>query len=117
MTKPVLNLEKTLADMPNDYVECRELTHSWAAYDVIVHTRRSWEEVVKCERCGTEKFRLVNPQNGAVEQAWRVRAYAPGYLFKGAGPVDEHRGDLVRREALRRKAPKRVTTRATSRAA
>lgn len=107
--KAPFNLEATLAGLDDSYIECRELTHSWAAYDVIAHTSKLWEEVVQCSRCETEKSRYVNPRTGAVIRPWRPRMWAPGYLFKGAGPVTAERGDAVRKEALRRKAKSRRT--------
>jgi len=93
-----------LEELPDEFVECRDLRHSWALlqkfHPVDGKTKRVNYVVrtLKCVRCRTERTDVLDVRT--FDRVSTAYHYAEGYTIKGnkAG----NRGTLIRREAYRR---------------
>jgi hypothetical protein len=93
----------TVNDIPEQYLECRDLMHSWQPYDAKmlrspVTGQREIHRVLRCIRCQTLKTQRLTPRGDIIAHSY---SYAEHYLLKGGRLPRAERGRLRRVNADR----------------
>jgi len=87
-------LGKALATLKPDYMECRDYGHPWRPYSArFIPKLREYEQTLRCDRCGTERFRTLNAHGHIMGTSY---AYAEGYLVAGLGVLSSTDRDYLR---------------------
>ncbi len=74
---------KNVADVPDEFLDCRDLGHAWARPRVVEDKKfRHYTRLVVCSRCATERIQVISLAGMLVATSYR---YATGYLLNGAG--------------------------------
>jgi hypothetical protein len=86
-------------DVPEQFLWCRDVMHSWDAYDFKVNrnkvTRRNeMNQVLRCARCGTLKNRIMTTSGELLRNSY---TYPDGYLLKDHGPVTPADRAMIRK--------------------
>ena len=97
---PVIDTEEFIRTMPDSYLKCRRYGHAWDPYTVTKHGR-SWETIVICARCKTQRHELLTSRGELVKSHYR---YANGYLVKGHGALRGEDRNQLRLESVIRMA-------------
>lgn len=104
-TKPstegdLISVETFAATLPEGYLACRELGHTWrpwrATWDAAT---RAYERELRCPRCKTERRQLVSATGHAITNSYR---YPEGYQAKHVAHEVRVSRDVFRLEALTR---------------
>jgi len=79
----------TVNDIPEQYLWCRDVMHSWDPYDYKqarnkVMRRNEMHQILRCARCATLKTRVMTA-SGDMLRSYYV--YPDGYLLKDHGPM------------------------------
>jgi hypothetical protein len=92
--------EELARELPDAYLMCRELMHSWKPRSAgWLAGERVFERVIRCSRCKTEKHQTLS-SSGEVLSSHYV--YPDGYLAKNLGRIVGDGRDALRLEALTR---------------
>jgi hypothetical protein len=92
--------EELARELPDTYLMCRELMHSWKPRSAgWLAGERVFERVVRCSRCKTEKHQTLS-SSGEVLSSHYV--YPDGYLAKNLGRIVGDGRDALRLEAVNR---------------
>lgn len=92
--------EELARELPDAYLTCRELMHSWKPRTAgWLAGERVFERVIRCSRCKTEKHQTLS-STGEVLTSHYV--YPDGYLAKNLGRIVGDGRDALRLEALTR---------------
>lgn len=78
-------IEKFVADLPIEFLECRQFGHAWTA-STVTKTGGRFEVTIRCLRCASyavERLRSDGVRNGK-----RNIQYVEGYLSHGLGRLD-----------------------------
>jgi hypothetical protein len=93
--------EKHLGDLPDTYIECRDMRHSWkrqGGYREVQGSRNLVARTLACTRCGCERTDVISVST--FDRVSTTYHYPEGYTVKGNKSTK--RGMVVRREAYRR---------------
>jgi len=82
--------------LPDEYLKCRRLGHSWDDHTVDL-VRGKYVVTVVCSRCDNVGVEVIR-RTGGVEKKRRPH-YPSGYLAKGLGRLDP---DQIRMESVMR---------------
>ena len=79
----------TVNDIPEQYLWCRDVMHSWDPYDFRVSRnkivrRNEMHQVLRCTRCSTLKTRIMTTGGDLIRAHYQ---YPDGYLLKDHGPM------------------------------
>jgi len=99
MTHPVPKqrrdeLEKAFGTMPKAALHCRDFGHSWRAFQAYrLPRRQGFEQILRCERCGTDRHSILNVFGDVISRHYR---YPDGYLVDGIGRLTGHDRGMLR---------------------
>lgn len=93
-------LETALETLPERFLECRDLGHSWRPWTARAFGGRlgGFESVLRCSDCGTLRTRTLS-RTGAVMSSHYT--YPDGYLVAGLGRLTGTDRDAVRLASIR----------------
>ena len=94
------------AGLSESHLLCRELGHLWAPFTARLADGGGFERVLRCQRCRTERWQLLNSRGGVVTNNYK---YAEGYQHKGHGRIVGDGRDALRLESLHRVMDKPAT--------
>jgi len=81
---------KTIDDVREEHLECRDHMHSWEPYNARELKRgKVVERILRCERCKTLKRQTLVIKRGRAFLSAGSYKYAEGYLIKGMGHVSQ----------------------------
>lgn len=87
-------VEKAIAAMSIDHIQCRDTGHSWRRHNAKWLTvDNCWEQTLICEHCSTERLRFLSARGAILESRYE---YAPGYVVKGIGRLTSSDRDGIR---------------------
>jgi hypothetical protein len=92
---------RRLGDLPDTYVECRDMRHSWGrrgGYQEVTGSKNLVARDLECSRCGCVRTDVINVST--FDRVSTAYHYPDGYTVKGNKSTK--RGMVVRREAYRR---------------
>ena len=95
-------LSEHLADLPDDYVECRELRHQWfrqGKYTEVKGSKGLVARTLECARCEAVRTDVLNVQT--FDRVGTTYTYPDNYTIKG-NTLRGGAAKLVRREAFAR---------------
>lgn len=95
-------VEQFAHQLPEAYLTCRDLGHSWRPFTARALPRREgggFERVVKCSRCPTRRVEHLSTSG---ERLASNMAYPKGYLHKGLGRIVGEGRDVLRLESVTR---------------
>lgn len=103
--KPPDGVADLLTELPDSFLECRELGHAWRPLRAL-HSRRhrTFDVSRRCSRCGTERT-VVMSERGEVYSSSYL--YPKHYSLKGVAYTTEVR-DLVRLQGVTRRGAEEV---------
>lgn len=82
-------------DMPDEYLECRDMGHQWAKHGGRVYTTHI-DKTLRCPRCHTMRVFVLTPLGGIVSSHYDY-SEAPNYLMpKGTGRIGGDAKDALR---------------------
>ena len=93
----------SVANIPESFLWCRDVLHSWDPYSASVGKAgrlREVHQVLLCVRCGTFKTRFMTPAGIIRRTSYR---YPPGYLLAEQGRMSPADRATVRRINLKNK--------------
>src|SRR5437660_1472348 len=73
----------TLPDMPENYLECRDVRHAWRTAGWFRGQRRALRRVLECIRCSTQRIDEFKADGS--ERTILGYRHADGYLLAGDG--------------------------------
>lgn len=80
---PVSHHPSVESMIPDAFLQCRDLAHSFRPYDATIDRRaREIRRELRCPECGTVKIQLLDLE-GYVLRSWYT--YPSGYLILGLG--------------------------------
>lgn len=90
------DLDQAIADMPIEFVECRDMNHSWRRFSARwMASEHHYESILRCARCQAEKVRFLS-STGRILSAPKYE-YREGYLLpKGHGNLSSDDRDRIR---------------------
>src|SRR4051812_32302691 len=84
--------------MNEDHLLCRDFGHSWRPYLArYIPQRKQYEERLKCQRCTTERVRLLSHTGSQLANHY---VYPDGYTMTGYGRLTGTDRDAVRLASL-----------------
>lgn len=94
-----------IENIPETYLWCRDVRHSWDHYDVKDHrnkiTRRNeMHQVLRCDRCSTLRIRVLTPSGDFIRSGGYV--YPDGYLLKDHGSMTPADRAMIRKINIKR---------------
>lgn len=92
-------MQRFVADLPTEFLECRQFGHAWTAHTV-AKTGGRFEVTIRCMRCtsqAVERLRSNGLRNGK-----RNIQYVDGYLSHGMGRLDTSARAVLRLELANR---------------
>lgn len=74
---------KSVEDIPDEFLLCRDLGHAWAPYDVRV-SRKAQEihRILQCRTCPTQRTQILS-LDGEIRRS--KYDYPEGYVLSGVG--------------------------------
>ena len=86
-------------DIPEKFLWCRDVLHSWDPYDAKVSRnratrRREVHQILLCTRCGTLKTRFLSLNGDVLRNSY---AYPSGYLLTEQGRLTPADRAMIRR--------------------
>ena len=92
-------LEEAIEKMPPEFIECRDLGHSWRKRNARwIASDNCYEQTLQCARCSTERVRFLGRYGAILESHY---GYAEGYTVKGIGRFTTSDRDAVRLASIR----------------
>ncbi len=80
------------AELPEKFLHCRELSHTWRPFDVGRHRDGGFERTIRCTRCRAKKVQHLDASGMLLGSKME---YPKGYLHEGLGRIiGEGRGAL-----------------------
>jgi hypothetical protein len=99
MTQDSMTVETFAASLPDRYLTCRELGHTWKPYRASFDTTaRAYDRELRCTRCHTSRTQVVSTTGHVLANHYR---YPNGYLTKHVEDAMVSR-DVFRLESLTR---------------
>jgi hypothetical protein len=100
---------KAVEGMKKEYIECRDLNHSWKDFGAKWYPSFGYyEQILKCLRCDTHKFRYLSASGTVIDSYYE---YAPGYLMPhGLGRLSSADRDSFRLASIQGSKLKAVDT-------
>jgi hypothetical protein len=96
--------------MPDEYVECRELNHLWRPYDVHYNAKyHTYDRTLRCYRCLTRKHQELSERGHVLRSSY---SYPEDYQLKNLGRIAGDARDVVRLASLTRQIKKSAAKRA-----
>jgi hypothetical protein len=96
--------EEHLHDLPNKFLECRDIRHSWKVYRKFQAVNSTGsavkylERTLRCTRCHTERQDVLSART--FDRVSTSYAYPQGYTIQGN--KSGNRGQSIRREVYLR---------------
>lgn len=94
------SLDQMLGVMPTNFLQCRELSHSWRPANTKL-AGKNIEQLLKCTRCMAERTRIVSAANGEPLTASKY-TYKTGYRVTGVGRLDRSDNNQIRLASMMR---------------
>lgn len=89
-----MNKKPTVNDIPDDFMECRDVGHSWKPFDGGCDKRkRLYHRTHRCRGCRTYRTQILSWKGEILTSSY---TYAKDYLFKGSGRYDQELRGKVR---------------------
>ena len=90
-------------DLPEKYLECRELGHLWRPWTAISNPDGGFDRTLRCTRCTCKRIQVLSGRGVVLRNYYE---HPEGYLHKGMGRIEgDARGALrlasVRKQAVR----------------
>jgi hypothetical protein len=80
------------SSVPDEFVGCRTISHSWRYNDVKMD-RKNYVQSLVCIHCGTLRYKVYSPTGGNLGSSYK---YPPGYLIKGSlSPAEKGRLNIL----------------------
>lgn len=89
---------KNVDDVLEQFLDCRDLGHSWQHHDAI-ESRTTITRIVVCSVCGTQRLQLLDTRGYLRRSNYK---YATGYLLKGTGWLTADDRAVMRLRNIRR---------------
>lgn len=97
---PNLDVESVIADMPDNFIQCRDFNHSWRSHNANYDAgSQSYDVTLKCTRCKAERIRTIDSHGGLVSSHYD---YKDGYLIKGMGRLTGNDRNALRLNSVLR---------------
>lgn len=97
------DVEGTIADMPDRFIQCRDFQHSWRPHGASLDTAaRCYDVQLKCTRCKAIRNRIIGLDGEVLRSNYD---YPDGYLIKGLGRITGGGRNMLRLESIRRVLP------------
>lgn len=94
------DLEETLHDMRQDFIQCRDFGHAWRPFTARwMPAERVYHTQLRCSRCRTIRTRYINDHG---QQVGHTYAYPDGYQIRGMGRMTGEDRDHLRLESVLR---------------
>ena len=78
-------VEAFAESLPDEYIRCRELNHTWQPFSAAVNRRKGViQRTLRCPRCKTRKIQELT-MNGGLHSSYYE--YPDGYQHKGHGQI------------------------------
>lgn len=101
-------VERFAAGLPDAYLACRDLTHSWRPFNAAKEPNGLWIRVLRCSVCKARKTQHLDSRGNVIGKSSPV--YPDGYLAKGLGRIAGEGRGALRLESLNRLVEKRSAT-------
>lgn len=98
------DVEKFAASLPDSYLACRDLTHSWRPFNATQQETGLWIRVLRCYVCKARKTQHLDSRGNVIGRS--SPDYPDGYLAKGLGRIAGEGKGVLRLESLTRQAGK-----------
>lgn len=98
--EPTPDVADFIQGLTASHLECRELGHTWRPWRASQGADRvSWERVLRCSRCRTERVQTLSLRGHVVSNHY---VYPDGYTSRGLGRLVGDDRDSLRLESLNR---------------
>lgn len=87
------------ADLPEDFLLCREMGHRWLPYQASQNNDGSFHRALRCPRCKTRKEQEIS-RRGVIEST--TYKHPEGYLHVGMGRIAGDGRGVLRLESIQR---------------
>lgn len=87
-------------DLPEAFLHCREMGHSWAPYTASLHKDGGYERTLLCRRCDTRRLQGLDRRGLVVRSRY---VHPEGYLSKGLGHLAGEDRGVLRIASIRRR--------------
>lgn len=95
---PGMTLDKAISGMRDEYIRCRDMSHSWRPFHIAV-LDHCYDQQLRCTRCYTIKHREVSFTGHLLSVHYE---YCDGYVVKGLGRLTGEDRDQLRLESVQR---------------
>lgn len=94
----------SVSDIPEQYLWCRDVQHSWDPYNAKVSRNRASRrnevhQILLCTRCGALKTRMMTTAGEMLRSSY---SYPEGYLLTEQGPLSPADRATIRKINLMR---------------
>lgn len=96
---PLDEIEEFAAELPEEFLLCREMGHRWLPYQAALNDDGTYHRALRCPRCKTRKEQDISGRGVVLSTQYQ---HPEGYLHQGMGRIAGDGRGLLRLESIKR---------------
>lgn len=92
------DIQKALANINDDHLQCRDIGHNWRQY-AVRKARGGYERSMFCRQCKTARHQFISSKGDVLTNSY---SYAEGYQLRGVGRLAAEGKGIIRLTTIER---------------